>query len=116
VFAYWRRVRLGEVFDAPLTGMGRMVYGASDEQVVEAGTQGGRVQMHVKALERLRIEVDIRKAESGCATVSLTTLQGRRVRLSHAFVQLGGLGMRVRWVDVFGHDAQGKQVRERMQP
>ena len=117
VFAYWRRVRpTGGVFDAPLTGMGQMVYGASDDQVVDVGSNGGRIQMYVKALERLRIEVGIHKASTGCTATSLTTLRGVRVRLTHAFVQLGAMGLRVRWVDVFGRDAGGAQIRERMEP
>jgi hypothetical protein len=118
VFAYWRRLDEdeGAIVDAPLTGLGQLWYGASDDQVVEAGTSGGRVQMYVKAIKRVRIEIGIRKLDDHCETTTLTTLHGVRARLSHAFVQLGGLGVRVRWVDVVGYDASGERVVERVKP
>jgi hypothetical protein len=115
-FAYWRRARTKGFIEAPLEGMGRFVYGASDDQVVESGPDGTRVRFYVKALERVSIEVHVQKGPSGCTTSTTTTLSGKRIRLSYAFVQLGGLGLRVKYVDVVGYGADGVRVTERMRP
>ena len=116
VFAYWRRLdeESASIVDAPLTGLGRNYYGASDDQVVELGPSGGRVQMYVKAIKKVRIEIGIEKPDTDCQTTTVTTLRGVRARLSHAFVQLGGFGVRVRWVELVGYDANGKRITERI--
>jgi hypothetical protein len=116
VFAYWRRTRGHGYFDAPLTGMGSFVYGASDDQIVKAAASGSRVEFYVKALQRVRIEVEIRKTPNGCESDSFTSLRGARMRLSHAFVQLGGFANRVRWVDLVGYRENGARVNERLRP
>lgn len=115
VFAYWRRMKGSARVDAPLVSPGTHVYGASDNQAVQRTAEGGRVQMFVKALDRVRIDVTVTKLPTGeCQALATTTLHGSKVRLSHAFLQLGAWGLRVKYVDVFGaRTSDGKQVSQR---
>jgi len=104
VFAYWRRLRKGVRYDEPLLPPGTRLYGASENQTVVPGPQsGGQVKMFVKALKRVPIEIQIEKVNGGCKTTSLVTLKGERVHLSYAYLQLGRLGLTVKYVDVIGY-------------
>jgi hypothetical protein len=102
VFAYWSRHRTTGRVDAPLEGLGRRFYGASDEQKVSAGSTGGVVRMHVKALERVVVDIDIERTANGCVAVPTTIIQGERASLSRAFLQLGRFGLSVKHVDLVG--------------
>lgn len=116
VFGYWRRLKRGVRVDEPLVGAGTRVYGPSEKQKVSTTSDGRRVQMYVKALERLQIEIDVSKAANGCKATATTRLRGARARLSHAFLQLGTLGLRVKYVDVYGQRlSDGAQLTERFQ-
>jgi hypothetical protein len=116
VFAYWKRHRSTGQVDAPLEGLGRRFYGASDEQKVHVGTTGGRVQMHVKALDRVLVDIAIQQTASGCVAVPTTLINGERANLWRAYLQLGRFGMTVKYVDVMGtrpHD--GARVVQRLE-
>jgi len=113
VFAYWRRLKKGARVDEPLVGAGIKVYGTSTGQKVQAGEHGGQVEMFVRALKKLPIQVLIEKTASGCKAVAYATVSGDRARLSHAFVQLRSLGLGVRHVDVFGlRERDGARVTQ----
>lgn len=103
VFAYWRRLRKGQRFDEPLLPPGTRLYGASDEQKVTVGKAGGTVNMYVKALKRLPIDIVVEKNAAGCKATSTVKLKGEAARLSYAFLQLGRLGITVKYVDVVGY-------------
>lgn len=114
VFAYWRRLRDGRRVDGPLEGAGLRVYGASDDQTVTTSKEGGRVSMYVKALKQVRIDIATKKGAEGCEATATTTIQGQPAKLSHAYLQLGLLALRVKYVDVVGHRlADGKRVSQR---
>lgn len=116
VFAYWQRLREGKRVDDQLTGIGTTVYGASDEQKVVRGTNKSNVEMFVKALKAVRISIEIEKTAQGCKAVPYTTILKQRARLSHAFLQLGALGLTVKYVDVVGFRiSDGQRIAERHQ-
>jgi hypothetical protein len=116
VFAYWKRHRTTGQVDAPLEGLGRRFYGASDEQKVQVGTTGGRVQMHVKALDRVLVDIAITKTANGCMALPTTTINGERAHLSRAYLQLGRFGMTVKYVDVMGtRPRDGARVVQRLE-
>ena len=102
VFAYWSRQRASGRVDAPLEGLGQHFYGASDEQRVRTGTTGGHVQMYVKALERVTVEISVQQTASGCVAVPTTLINGERASLSRAYLKLGRFGLSVAYVDVVG--------------
>lgn len=102
VFAYWSTYRPTGRVPKPLEGLGQRFYGASDEQKVEAGSTGGHVRMHVKALERVLIDIAISRGESGCVAVPTTLINGERANLSRAYLQLGRFGLSVQYVDLMG--------------
>ncbi|HEY6878345.1 MAG TPA: DUF4833 domain-containing protein, partial [Polyangiales bacterium] len=103
VFAYWRRLRKGVRYDEPLLPPGTRLYGASDEQDVVANKTGSVVRMYVKALKRLPIDIQVEKLNGTCKTTATVTLKGERARLSYAYLQLGRLGITVKYVDVVGY-------------
>jgi hypothetical protein len=114
VFAYWQRLRSGKRVDGELDGLGSTVYGASDDQKVALKPSGGNIQMHVKALKKVRITIELEKVAQGCKGVAYTTILGQRARLSHAFLQLGALGVLPKYVDVVGFRvSDGKRIAER---
>ena len=115
VFAYWQRLRSGKRVDGELDGIGTTVYGASDEQKIVTKSNGtSSVEMYVKALKKVRISIEIEKSTQGCKAVAYTTIQGQRARLSHAFLQLGALGLLPKYVDVVGFRvSDGKRIAER---
>jgi hypothetical protein len=117
VFAYWQRLRQGKRVDDQLTGLGTTVYGASDEQKVMPLAGGGsNVEMFVKALKHVRISIEVQKTPQGCKAVPYTTILKQRAVLSHAFLQLGALGLTVKYVDVVGFRvSDGKRLAERHQ-
>lgn len=102
VFAYWRRLRSGVRVDEPLVGVGRRLYGASDEQEVHLGTAGGLVRMYVKAIKRVRIDIRIEKTAEGCKATPFTPIHGEPARLSYAFLQLSRFGLGVKYVELVG--------------
>lgn len=102
VFAYWSRHRASGRVDAPLEGLGARFYGASDEQKVRVGSTGGSVQMYVKALDRVQVEIAIERTDKGCVAVPTTTIQGERASLTRAYLQLGRFGLSVKHVDLLG--------------
>jgi hypothetical protein len=113
VFAYWKRLKKGVRVDEPLIGMGVRVYSASDDQAVTITPTGGRVVMHVKALERLPVDVRIEKGKDGCSVVPYVMLKGEKARLSYAFLQLGMFGISVKYIDVWGvRKSDGRKVTE----
>jgi Domain of unknown function (DUF4833) len=115
VFAYWRRMRQGVRVDAPLEGLGARYYGASDVQQVTRSAEGGRVRMHVKALDRLPVDITVVKRDGRCVATATTTIAKGAARLDHAHLQLGRLGLMVRYVDVFGTRlSDGAAVKERL--
>lgn len=115
VFAYWQRLRSGKRVDGELDGLGTTVYGASDEQKITYKPNGASsVEMHVRALKKVRIVIELEKTTQGCKAVAYTTIQGQRARLSHAFLQLGALGILPKYVDVVGFRvSDGKRIAER---
>ena len=115
VFAYWQRLREGKRVDDQLTGLGTTVYGASDEQTIIARSQGATgVEMFVKALKAVRINIEVQKTPQGCRAVPYVTILKQRARLSHAFLQLGAWGLTVKYVDVVGFRvSDGKRIAER---
>jgi Domain of unknown function (DUF4833) len=115
VFAYWRRLKQGMRVDAPLEGLGTRYYGASDVQQVTRTAEGGRVRMHVKALDRLPVDITVVKRDGRCVATATTTISKGAARLDHAHLQLGRLGLMVRYVDVFGTRlSDGAAVKERL--
>jgi hypothetical protein len=116
VFAYWRRHRDSGSVDAPLEGAGVRVYGASDDQKVQVAASGGSVEMYVKALKRVRIQIRIEKTAKGCTATPMVTILKERARLSYAFLQLGRFGLTVKHVDVIGfRERDGKRITERFE-
>jgi hypothetical protein len=116
VFAYWRRLRKGSRIDEPLVGAGTRVYGASDVQRVTTSANGGTVQTFVKALDRVRIEVRSERGPKGCTATATTAIKGARAKLSHAYLQLGTLGLRVKYVDVHGYRiSDGAKLTQRFE-
>ncbi len=103
VFAYWKRLRKGVRYDEPLLPPGTRLYGASDDQAVTIAKSGGQVKMYVKALKRLPVDIKVQKVNSGCKTTSTVTLKGEPAHLSYAYLQLGRLGITVKYVDVVGY-------------
>jgi hypothetical protein len=90
------------------------VYGASDEQKVVKTAKGSSVELYVKALKKVRIVIEVQKAAQGCQATAYTTILGERARLSHAFLQLGMLGVLPKYVDVVGFRlSDGKRIAER---
>lgn len=114
VFAYWQRLKSGKRVDGELEGLGTTVYGASDEQKVVQTAKGSAVEVYVKALRKVRITIEVQRAAQGCQAVAYTTILGERARLSHAFLQLGMLGVLPKYVDVVGFRlSDGKRIAER---
>jgi hypothetical protein len=114
VFAYWQRLKGKKRVDGELDGLGSGVYGASDEQKVARTAQGGSVELFVKALKKVRITIEVQKSTQGCRAVPYTTILGQRVRLSHAFLQLGLFGVLPKYVDVVGYRvSDGVRIAER---
>ena len=103
VFAYWKRLRKGQRFDEPLLPPGTRLYGASDDQTVTVAKTGGQVRMYVKALKRLPIAVAVDKVNGSCKSTALVSLKGENAQLSYAYLQLGRLGLTVKYVDVIGY-------------
>jgi len=115
VFAYWKRHRSTGQVDAPLEGLGRHFYGASDRQNVRMDERGGHVQMHVKALERVVVDIAVQKTERGCVALPTTLINGERATLSRAYLQLGRFGLSVKYVDVMGtRPRDGARVVQRV--
>lgn len=115
VFAYWRRLRGTQRVDGVLEGLGTRFYGASDEQTTKAWSTGGQIYMHVKALPRVRIRIDIVKTPTGCGATAFTSIQNEPARLSYAFLQLARLQvLGVKFVDVVGfRQRDGQRVAQR---
>lgn len=115
VFAYWQRLREGKRVDGQLEGLGTTVYGASDEQKVTRHESGSSsVEMYVKALKAVRINIEIHKTPQGCRAIPYTSILKQRARLSHAFLQLGAWGLTVKYVDVVGFRvSDGQRIAER---
>lgn len=109
VFAYWKRLKKGVRVDEPLVGAGVRVYGASDSQTVLISATGGHVEMYVKALKRLSVDIRVQKAKEGCQATPTVMLHGERAKLDHAFLQLGRFGLTVKYVDVVGIKEKGGQ-------
>jgi hypothetical protein len=115
VFGYWRRLRNGQRVDAPLTGPGRHLYGASDEQQVTATEYGGIVRMFVKAAKQVRITIRVEKTEGGCKATATTNIKGAPAKLDHAFLQLSRFGLSVKYVELVGTRlSDGAEVKEQI--
>lgn len=115
VFAYWSRQRAAGRQAARLDGMARRLYGVSEKQNVQVKSTGGRVQMHVRALERVAVDIEIEKTPSGCAAVPTTKIGAERAQLESAFLKIGRFGMSVDYVDVIGSRlANGARVVQRI--
>lgn len=115
VFGYWRRLKRGVRVDEPLVGLGRRVYGASDDQRVVVRARGGQVTMYVKAVKQVTIDVTSEPSGDTCQAIATATIRGERVRLSHAFLQLTRFGFGVSYIDVFGERLRdGVHVSERL--
>jgi hypothetical protein len=103
VFAYWKRLRKGVRYDEPLLPPGTRLYGASDDQQVQLAKLGGQVKMYVKALKRLPIDISVAKVNGTCKATSIVTIKGEPAQLRYAYLQLGRLGLTVKYVDVIGY-------------
>jgi hypothetical protein len=115
VFAYWRRLKNGARVDAALEGMGTRFYGASDEQGVTRSAEGGRVHMYVKAVKQLQVDIAIVKKGTSCVATATTQIAKAPAVLNHAHLQLGMLGLSVKYMDVFGKRiSDGKAVTQRI--
>jgi hypothetical protein len=58
--------------------------------------------------------IEVQKSTRGCQAVAYTSILGQRARLSHAFIQLGMLGVLPKYVDVVGYRvSDGQRVAER---
>jgi hypothetical protein len=114
VFAYWRRLRKGVRYDEPLVSPGTRLYGASDEQTVTLAKDAAHVKMYVKALKRLPIDIRVEKLNGSCKTTPTVSLKGEPATLSYAYLQLGRLGITVKYVDVIGYRVRdgGKVVQQ----
>jgi len=102
VFAYWSRARPTGREAARLDGVARRLYGVSDKQKVQVGSTGGHVQMHVRALESVVVDIQISRTARGCVAVPTTTISGERAQLQSAYLKVGRLGLNVEYVDVIG--------------
>jgi Domain of unknown function (DUF4833) len=116
VFAYWSRYRTTGRVDAPLEGIGQRFYGASDEQKVQVGPTGGRVQMYVKALDSVIVDITIQQSADGCVATPTTSIRGERAQLSRAYLQLGRFGLSVKYVDLVGTRMRdGSRITQRVE-
>ncbi|MDB4976396.1 MAG: hypothetical protein JWN48_4737 [Myxococcaceae bacterium] len=102
VFAYWMRLKKDVWDEDPLIGAAVRVYGASTDQTVQVAATGGHVDMYVKALKRVPVSIAITKGKDGCIATPTVVLNGERVKLVRAFLQLGRFGITVKYVDVYG--------------
>lgn len=115
VFAYWLRRRAAGDQTARLDGMAQRLYGASEQQKVQRSSSGGRVQMHVRALEDVVVDIDIQQGEQGCVAVATTRIAGQRAKLQSALLKVGRFGLSVDYVDIIGSRvADGARVVQRI--
>lgn len=114
VFAYWSRPRRTHREAARLDGIARRLYGANEHQKVQAGSTGGHVQMYVRTLDKVVVDIDVSKTASGCVAVPTTKISGERAKLQSAYLKIGRLGLSVDYVDVIGNRlANGTRVVQR---
>jgi hypothetical protein len=90
VFTYWRRFEPHQPRIGDLNDLDRQAYGIAAQQVL-AGSRTTRVVLQIRALPQRTVTVVVREVEGRCEAFAQMTIGGRRARLDHVFVQLGGL-------------------------
>jgi len=115
VFTYWRRFEPNEQRIGDLNELDRQAYGVAAQQVL-AGPRTTRVVLQIRALPVRVVTVVVREVEGRCEAFAQMTISGRRARLDHVFVQLGGL-FRVDHIDVRGASLDSSApAHERIRP
>lgn len=115
VFTYWRRFEPNQPPLGELNDLDERAYGIASQRV---SSRGGRtlVTLALRSVPRHPILIVAGDIAGRCEARAETTIAGKRARLDHVHVQLGGL-LSVDHLDVVGTDlATGASVHERIDP
>ncbi len=93
VFAFWRMNEKGPAVIEPLLGREERAYGIGRQRVVARGSEGGRVEVTLRALPSRPIVVETKPGEGRCQAWSTLPIAGESAYLYNVYVKLKELGV-----------------------
>jgi Domain of unknown function (DUF4833) len=93
VFAFWRMLEKGPAVIEPLLDREQRAYGIASEQVLARGSDGGSVDIVLRAIPDRHIVVKTRTRNKICQAWSTLSIGGTDAHLYNVFVKLKLLGV-----------------------
>jgi hypothetical protein len=115
VYAFWRMRERGEAIVEPLLSREEAAYGIARQRVAERGSNGGELDIALRALPGRPIRIQTQKQDGVCRAWSTTPIAGTDAHLYNVYVKLRFLG--VDYLLLSGWSIDGRQVvREQVRP
>ena len=93
VFAFWRMNEKGPAVIEPLLGREEPAYGIGRQRVLARDSEGGKVEVTLRALPSRPILVETKPLEGRCQAWSALTIAGESAYLYNVYVKLRELGV-----------------------
>jgi hypothetical protein len=93
VFAFWRMNEKGPAVIEPLLGREEPAYGVGLQRVLARDSEGGKVEVTLRALPRRPIVVQTKPGEGRCQAWSTMPIAGESAYLYNVYVKLRELGV-----------------------
>jgi hypothetical protein len=93
VFAFWRMNEKGPAVVEPLLKREEPAYGIGRQRVLSRDSDGGKVEMTLRALPSRPIVVETKRLEGRCQAWSALTIAGENAYLYNVYVKLRELGV-----------------------
>lgn len=113
VVAYWRMQEKGPNAFEPLLGIEQPAYGLAEERVLERRSDGGRVELTLRAVPARPLVVEVGAADGLCRAWVVAQIRGEQAYLFNVYAKLRFLG--VEYLELSGWALDRSRVlRERL--
>jgi hypothetical protein len=93
VFPFWRMYEKGPHVVEPLLSREEAAYGIARERVLSSGSDGGRVEVTLRALPQRPVVVETKRGDGRCEAWSSVPIAGESAYLYNVYVKLELLGV-----------------------
>jgi hypothetical protein len=93
VYSFWRMYEKGPHIIEPLLSREEAAYGIAGQSVLSTGSEGGRVEITLRALPKRPVVIETKPADGRCEAWSTATVAGESAYLYDVYAKLTTFGV-----------------------